>query len=81
MAAQSLYKPVSCDIHSQLELLIMHGKRLQVEYIHNDDIIKQIITPHDIVTRKDKGEFLLATNDSEEALEIRLDTLKYFQAL
>ena len=81
MTDQSQYNPVSCDIHSQLELFIMHKKKLHVEYIQNDDTMKQIVTPYDIVTRKDKGEYLLATDDSEQNLEIRLDALRHFQEL
>lgn len=68
------YNTISCEKHSELELLIMHGKTLQIE------LEKQTITitPYDIVSRKDSGEFLLGKNQQGELIEFRLDQIKSY---
>lgn len=75
------YQPIACDIHSQLELSIMHGQTLQIQYQQGNEILTMNIKPKDIVARTNQGEFLLAINDSGELLEIRLDKLLKFKSL
>lgn len=75
------YQPVSCDLHSELELNIMHGKRLQIQFSKDDELLTLVIKPMDIVSRRGEGEFLLAIDESGQALEMRLDKIRNFQAL
>lgn len=75
------YQPVSCAVHSELELAVMHSNQLEIHYAHLNETIILRIKPYDLITRKDKGEFLLATDDSGNALEIRLDSICKFKLL
>ena len=75
------YQPVSCAMHSELELAIMHGKQLKMYFKQLNKTLTLNIIPGDIVTRKDKGEFLLACNESGDPIEIRLDAIINFSIL
>ena len=75
------YQPISCDLHSQLELAIMHEQHLQIEFVQADERLSLTIKPLDIIARKDKGEFLIAENESGQTMEIRLDKLLSFTEL
>jgi transcriptional antiterminator Rof (Rho-off) len=81
MSESTDYRSISCDIHSQLELFIMYKKSLQIEYIDNTEKTNIRIKPLDIIARKGEGEFLLATDESNNRLEIRLDKLCSFKEL
>ena len=85
MTQSTPYQAVSCAMHSELELAIMHGKYLTVHYvktdnkgIQSDEQIK--IKPRDVITRGhgEKGEFLMGSDDSGKSIEIRLDNIKRF---
>ena len=85
MTQFSPYQAVSCAMHSELELAIMHGKYLTVHYvktnnkgIQSDEQIK--IKPRDVITRghEEKGEILVGSDDSGKSIEIRLDNIKRF---
>ena len=72
------YKPVSCALHSELELAIMHGSRLQIQCT---DAATITLDPRDIITRsiaahKHKGEFLIGNDASGQTVEIRLDKIQ-----
>ena len=75
------YQPVSCSMHSELELAIMHGKQLKVHFSNADGTLTLTIKPHDVITRKNEGEFLLAYDEAGKPLEIRLDSILKFQIL
>jgi len=88
MIPSSPYQAVSCAMHSELELAIMHGKYLMVHYVKTDNkgiqSGEQIkIKPHDIITRghEEKGEFLVGSDDSGKSIEIRLDNINRFLIL
>lgn len=79
------YQAVSCEMHSELELAIMHGKSLIVCYEESNHMGGKhtvYVKAHDLVTRghSEKGEFLVAMNDSGEIIEIRLDKITHFTA-
>lgn len=86
------YHPVSCEMHSELELAIMHGQRLKIHYLNGlDNKLTEVdITPYDIVTRGNKtnqpeqhisGEFLLCTDSTGNSIEIRLDFIQSYSYL
>lgn len=77
------YQPVSCALHSELELAIMQGSQLLIQC--SDATTDMSIKPTDIITRsiekrdqnihQQKAEFLAATDISGRQLEIRLDRI------
>jgi len=76
------YSVVSCQLHSELELAIMHNESISVE-VDSQTLESQrlVVKPYDIVTRKNKGEFLLAKDGENQAIEIRLDQIKTWQTV
>ena len=75
------YQPVSCQLHSELELSIMHNKTIQIQIKSESGILTRTITPVDIISRSGNGEFLLAEDNNRNKLEIRLDQILYFDVL
>ena len=77
---ESGYQVVSCEMHSELELAIMHGKQLSIHYNNGMDKqpITKIIKPLDISTQKNKGEFLICMDNIDNTLEIRLDFIQTY---
>ena len=53
----------------------MQGKHLQLQFTRDGEILSLTIKPSDIISRKGQGEFLLAVDESDQPLEIRLDTI------
>lgn len=52
------YIPVSCQLHSELELMIMHEKTLQLKLRTYQETTESLVAkPYNILT-KDKIEFL-----------------------
>ncbi len=75
------YKPVSCALHSELELAIMHGSRLQIQCTNSATLT---LTPRDIIIRsiaahEHKGEFLIGNDVSGRTVEIRLDKIHHIK--
>lgn len=67
------YQPVSCELHSQYELAIMHKSKLQLSYLSDDKLpIKCIVNPVDVQT-KDKAEYLIAITSENKNIRLRLD--------
>jgi len=68
------YKPVSCDLHSQCELAIMHKNKFFLTWRNKEGIVtKTDITPVDIQT-KNKAEYLVAKKHGQsDVFLIRLD--------
>jgi len=65
------YHPISCDFHSELELLAMRGTACEIVYLDEKDQTRTITDQiADLYTRR-KEEFLLLRN----GLTIRLDRL------
>ena len=75
----SEYQPVSCDIHSQLELAIIKNEIMTITYIKSNKKVTMIMKPKDIFIKKDKGEFLLTEDAEGIQYEIRLDQLLSFK--
>jgi mannose-6-phosphate isomerase-like protein (cupin superfamily)/transcriptional antiterminator Rof (Rho-off) len=87
------YQSIECQLHSELELAIMHGQEMLVCYFDNlhKKEEKQRLKPYDIVTRMLKnvnseelaGEFLLAyqVECSNIKIEIRLDHIRNYSLL
>jgi len=71
------YSAISCQSHSELELIIMHKNLIQIELEQG----KFLINPYDIKTEKDKGEFLLAMDETGANMKIRLDHIKHWSII
>ncbi len=74
------YIPVSCQLHSELELAIMHNKKLKINVNKSSENSFLTIKPYDVIT-KDKCEFLLGKDSEGNAIDIRLDQIRAFQIL
>ena len=69
------YHPVSCDTHSQYELLVMHRSRCEWHYQSGDGQAQTFIgTAIDLQTIN-KEEFLLIRADDTTTMSIRLDRI------
>ena len=70
-----LYKPVSCAIHSEYELAIMHGQTLCIQWQTNsDEQITEVLKPFDVIT--DQGaEYLIVQDINGSDKKIRLDKI------
>ena len=73
------YIPVSCQLHSELELMIMHEKTLQLKLNNSHETTENLVAkPYNILT-KDKNEFLQLKNTIGELIDIRLDRIVSFK--
>ena len=75
------YQPVSCQLHSELELIIMHKQTIQLQLKSESGSRLETVIPYNIITRSGVGEFLLAEDRNRKKLEIRLDQIQHFKVL
>lgn len=70
------YQPVSCDLHSQYELAIMHKNKLCLTWRSEDELFTETnIIPVDVTT-KNKAEYLVAKKQEQnDVFLIRLDRI------
>jgi len=68
------YQPVSCELHSQYELAIMHKNTLCLTWRKDGEVVTETnIIPIDVQT-KNKAEYLFAkTSEENKPFSIRLD--------
>lgn len=67
------YKAISCELHSQYELAVMHKNKLCLTWHKDGEIITETnIVPIDVQT-KNKAEYLVAKSSKQENIFIRLD--------
>ena len=68
------YQPVSCELHSQYELAIMHKSRLFLIWRKDGEVVtEKNLIPVDVQT-KNKAEYLvLKRTEQNKLLFIRLD--------
>ncbi|MBF0263800.1 MAG: hypothetical protein HQL46_00890 [Gammaproteobacteria bacterium] len=71
------YTPVSCQVHSELELAVMHQEKLNVQISDTENIFGLAT---DIVT-KDKCEYLKIKDTTNEIHTIRLDKISRFNII
>lgn len=70
------YKPITCALHDEYEIAIMHGQLLSISWL--DDVGVQhsdTVMPKDILVQN-KAEFLVAVSSSQQVLSIRLDRIQ-----
>ncbi len=73
------YRPVSCALHSEFELAIMHGRRMKLKWHDEDGAVQEaVVRPVDLVT-KNHEEFLVVEHEGERRM-IRLDRISAAQA-
>jgi len=75
---QNDYQPVSCEMHSELELAIMHRTELQISWQSDDATITDTVLAIDIYTQ-DQQEFLSIENNDRHRLDIRLDKILHIE--
>ena len=68
------YQPISCELHSQYELAIMHKNTLCLTWCKDGEVVTETnIIPVDVQT-KNKAEYLVAKTPKQNTLfYIRLD--------
>ena len=72
------YQPVSCELHSEIELHAMRGTQVKIETTTSDiPLIGRIID----VSIHDKAEYVILMSDSEQTQEIRLDRILRITAI
>lgn len=74
------YQPVSCDVHSELELAVMHKQRLRMKW-HDEagNTYHDVVVPMDLETR-DHQEYLVVRH-GKNVESIRLDRIGSFEAV
>ncbi len=69
------YTPISCAVHSEYELAILHKQQLHLTWLDADNQQQTAyVIPVDIRTREHQ-EFLVADLPDKTRLEIRLDRI------
>ena len=72
----SPYKPVSCGLHSEYELLAMHRSRVRLSCTSEEGVAQTVEGKVlDVVTRN-KAEYLVLEIDGMEVKSIRLDRIR-----
>ncbi len=75
------YKPVSCGLHSQYELAIMHKNKLYLSWLAEGKLVTETNhTPVDVHT-KNKAEYLIAETSEHKNICIRLDHITEMRIL
>lgn len=72
------YQPISCDLHSEYELLAMHGARVEVELEGEPQPLR--VQVRDVVARAG-AEYLVVETADGARREWRLDRLRRVQRL
>lgn len=75
------YQPISCELHSQYELAIMHKNKLQLTWLSEVQLVTETnISPLDIKT-ENKAEYLIAVTSDNKNICIRLDHITEMRIL
>lgn len=75
------YQPISCELHSQYELAIMHKNKLELSWLSDDQLVTETnISPLDIKT-ENKAEYLIAVTADNKNICIRLDHITEMRIL
>lgn len=73
------YVPISCDLHSEYELAILHRQWLQLAWTDRDVIRDEVVLPLDLRTTNGE-EFLVCRAKDNVTQNIRLDRIRRMQA-
>ena len=75
------YRPVACGLHSEYELLAMHGSKIllhasndQGTALHLQCRVRDLSTMHG-------AEYLIVSDDENKLHEFRLDKIHSFEAI
>ena len=75
------YRPVDCGLHSEYELLAMHGSEIRLSYVSEQgEMLQEEGRVVDVLTR-DKAEYLVLSHQARTPLEVRLDRISGFSLL
>lgn len=67
------YQPVSCELHTRLEWIILQRRRLRLEWQVGDACCREVVNPVDIYTRE--GAEWLEFVCAEVRQRVRLDQI------
>jgi Rho-binding antiterminator len=74
-AGPDAYRPISCALHSEYEVAILHRAKLHLTWCADNVVYNQRVLPLDLRTRNGE-EFLICRTENGEPREIRLDTIR-----
>ena len=75
------YVPVSCSIHSEYELLIMHQDKIQLRWLDDKGITAlDMVTAKDLQTKAGE-EFLVVEDRHGKQYHVRLDKIQFCKKL
>lgn len=74
----SVYRPVSCDLHSRLELAVMHRLTRRVIWREGDQERSALLQFKDVETRAG-AEWLIGQASDGEIFRVRLDSLSVWE--
>lgn len=70
------YKPVSCELHSHYELWIMHGSRVDLLWLDENNVMQKSSAVLIDVRPRESAEYLVFIPDKlADAVEVRLDKI------
>ena len=72
------YRPIDCGRYSELELAILHRRRLHLLWCEGNVLHRQRVLPLDLETREGE-EFLHFLDQAGRRRRIRLDRIRRFQ--
>ncbi len=72
------YQPVSCQLHSEIELMAMQARHCEIMLKNHDLTLTGVIKD---VTVHDKAEFLQLEVSTSESINLRLDHIQQIKAL
>ncbi len=75
------YTPISCELHSQYELAIMHKNSLLLQWQDENSLSHEAkVTPLDVITRN-RAEYLKVLDSEGKENLIRLDRISKMRIL
>src|SRR5690606_23484249 len=72
------YRPISCDVYSELEVAILHRTPLRLAWRDGDIDHARVVLPVDLETREHQ-EFLHGRLESGEPVTLRLDRITHLE--
>lgn len=75
VAMNTSYIPIACSLHDGYEIAIMKKSRINIKWItESGDLRHEAVLPIDLLV-KNKEEFLVVVDQSDNELRIRLDKI------
>jgi transcriptional antiterminator Rof (Rho-off) len=77
---ETTYRPISCASYDQLEIAILHRRRLRLVWNEDNVIYDQVVTPLNLRTAQGQ-EFLTLRLADGDTRDVRLDHIRRAETL